>query len=91
MGCAGVGVRGSLLHVAQRHPCIEGSGDEGVTQRVRADGLGDACPAGDAADDTAGPMTVEALAGSGDEDRAAGPFADGQVDGAGRSRGLAEW
>ena len=41
---------------------------------------------GDAADDAAGSVTVEALTASGDEDRAAGAFADGQVDGAGRSR-----
>ena len=43
-------------------------------------------PVGDAADDPAGSVTVEALTASGDEDRAAGTFADGQVDGAGRAR-----
>jgi hypothetical protein len=44
-------VRRGLLHVAQRHACIEGSGDERVTQRMRADRLGDARPAGDTPDD----------------------------------------
>ena len=74
------------MHVAERHAGVEGSGDEGVTQGMRADRLGATGPASDPADDPAGPVTVEALAVSGDEDRAAGPFADGQVDGSGGAR-----
>ena len=51
-----------------------------------ADRLGDPGPAGDTPDDPGCPVPVEAAAVCGDEDRAAGPFADGQVDGAGSAR-----
>jgi hypothetical protein len=57
-----------------------------VTQGVRADRLGEPGPAGDTPDDPAGPVTVEAMAVPDDEDRAADPFADGQVDSAGGAR-----
>jgi hypothetical protein len=46
-GRARVGVRGGLLDVAQRDPGVEGGGDERVSQRVRADVLGDPGAAGD--------------------------------------------
>ena len=61
-GGAGVGVPRRLLDVAKRDPGIERSGDEGVTQSVRADGLVDCRPPGDAADDAAGCVAVETLA-----------------------------
>jgi hypothetical protein len=79
-------VRRGLLDVAQGHPRIEGSGNECVTQGMRADRLGEPGPVGDTADDPAGPVTVEALAVPGEENGPAGPFADGQVDGAGGAR-----
>jgi hypothetical protein len=36
---AWIGVRGGLLHVAQRDPGIQRSGDERVPKRMRRDGL----------------------------------------------------
>jgi hypothetical protein len=41
-----VGMRGGLLHVAQRDPGIERGGDERVSERVRGDGLADPGTAG---------------------------------------------
>jgi hypothetical protein len=85
-GGAGVGVRGGILHVAQRDPAVEGSANECMAQGVRADRLGDPSPAGDTPDDPAGPVTVETLLFSGHEDRAAGPFPDPEVDSTGGTR-----
>ena len=59
-GGARIGVAGRFLHVAQRHAGVEGGGDEGVPQRVRADPLGDPGPARDPADDPARGVAVEA-------------------------------
>jgi hypothetical protein len=66
-----------LLHVAERHPRIESSGNERVAQCVRADRLGEPGPAGDTPYDPAGAVTIEAVAADRDEDWAAGAFADG--------------
>ena len=52
-------VRGRLLHVVQRHPGIQGCGDERVPERVRADGLGDPGAAGGFADDPPGAVPVQ--------------------------------
>ena len=51
---------------------------------VRANRLSEPGPAGDTSYDPAGAVTIEAVAADRDEDRAAGTFADGQVDGTGR-------
>jgi hypothetical protein len=80
-------VRGSAWDAAswtsQRYTGVEGGGDEGVSQGVRADRLGDPGSAGDTADDASCAVPVEAPAVAGGEDRPGGSFADGQVDGAG--------
>jgi hypothetical protein len=54
-----VGVRGGLLHVPQRHPGIQCSGDKGMPQGVGADVLGDPGAAGDPADDAGGAVPVQ--------------------------------
>ena len=55
----GISVGGGLLHIAQRHPGIERSGDKSMPQRVRPDGLADAGAAGDPADDPGGAVPVQ--------------------------------
>jgi len=47
-----------LLHIAQRHPGIQRRGDERVSERVRADFLGDPGLPGGPADDPPGAMPV---------------------------------
>ena len=56
---AWIGVRGGLLHVAQRDPGIQRSRDERVPERMRRDGLADAGVAGDLADDPPGAVPVQ--------------------------------
>ena len=99
-GGARVGVRCRFLHVAERDAGIECGGDERVAQGVRADLLGDPGAAGDPADDAGGAVPVQPLAVRGEEQRARGALADGQVEGAGGARGadlarlkisLSEW
>jgi hypothetical protein len=53
-----VGVRGGFLDVPERHPGIEGGGDECVPQRMRPDRLGDPGADRDPADDPRGTMPV---------------------------------
>ncbi len=67
---------------------VAGSGRarDAVSERVGADRLDDAGPAGDTPDDASCAVAVEAQAGLCREDRASGPFADGQVDGASGAR-----
>jgi hypothetical protein len=86
-GGARVGVGGGFLHVAERYPCVEGGGDERVPQGVRAYLLGDSRAAGDPADDAGGAVPVQPLPVGGEEQRARGPLADGQVDGPGGTWG----
>jgi len=45
-GGPGIGVRGGFLDVAERHPGVQGGGDERVPQRVGADRFGDPGAAG---------------------------------------------
>ena len=78
--------RGGLLHVAQQHPGIGSGGDEGVSQRVRRDGLADPGAAGGRADDPPGAVPVQPPPVRGPEHRPAGALADGQVDRPGRPR-----
>jgi hypothetical protein len=68
------------LHVAQRHPGIQGGGDERVPESVGRDGLGDLGAAGDLADDPPGAVPVEPAPVRGQERWPAGALADGQVD-----------
>jgi hypothetical protein len=75
-----VGVRGSLLHVPQRHPGIQRGGDERMPQRVGRDGLADPGAAGGLADDPSGAVPVQPPPVGGQEHRPAGALADGQVD-----------
>jgi len=74
------------LHVAQRHPGIQGGSDERVTQRVRADVLGDSGAARDAADDSRRAVPVQAAPVSDQEDRPVRAFSGGQVDRPGSAR-----
>ena len=58
-------------------------GDEGMSQRVRSDPLGDPCFAGDAPHDPSRCVPVQPGAVGVEEDRALQAFANGQVDGPG--------
>ena len=69
-----------LLDVAQRNAGVQGGGDERVAESVRADPLGDAGEAGDAAHDPAGRMPFDSATAGFDEDRPLAPFPDGQID-----------
>jgi hypothetical protein len=82
-----VGVAGGLLHVPQRHPGVEGGGDERVAERVRADVLGDPGVAGHPADDPGGAVPVQPPPVRGHEQRPCGPLAGRQLDRPGGPRG----
>jgi len=58
-----------------------------MSQRVRADVLGDLGAAGDPADDPGGTVPVQPPPVRGEEQRPFGPLADGQVDRPGGTRG----
>jgi hypothetical protein len=75
------------LHVAKGHAGVQGGRDEGVTQRVRTDPLGDPGSAGDPAHDPPSDVTVEPATVGLDEDRPVAPVTDRQVDGAGDAWG----
>ena len=53
-----VGVRGGVLHVAQRYPGVQRGGDERLPQRVRPDPLADCRPPGGPAGDPGGAVAV---------------------------------
>lgn len=88
-GGARVGVTCGFLDVAEWDACVEGGGDERVTERVWTDALVDPGPAGDASHDSGGAVSVESCAGAVAEDRSFGSFADGEIDSAGGS--WCEW
>ncbi|HKD87489.1 MAG TPA: hypothetical protein VKB62_03060 [Streptosporangiaceae bacterium] len=67
-GGAWISMRGGFLHFAQRHPGIQGGGDECVSQRVRPDALDDPGPAGRPADDPRCAVPVQPAAVCGQED-----------------------
>jgi hypothetical protein len=88
-GSTRVSVRGGFLHVAQRHPGIEGRGDECVSERMGADFLADPGLPGRPADDPPSAVPVEPPPIGRQEDGALATLADRQVDcpgGAGRER-----
>jgi hypothetical protein len=68
------------LNVAQRDAGVEGSGDERVPERVRADVLTDTGTARDLADDPPGAVPVQPPPVSGEEEGTVAPFPGGQVD-----------
>ena len=70
----------SLLDIAQWHAGVERGGDECAAQGVRPDLAGQPGAAGDTADESPGPVPVQAAAVGGEEDRSFAAFADGQVD-----------
>jgi len=61
-GGARVGVGGGFLDVSQRDAGVKRGGDERVSQRGRADLLGQLGAPGDAADDPSGSVPIEPLA-----------------------------
>jgi hypothetical protein len=71
---------GGLLYVPQRHPGVQGGGDERVPQGVRADVPGDPGAAGEPADDPGGAVPVQPPPARGDEQRTFGALADRQLD-----------
>lgn len=75
-----------LLHVPERHVSLEGGGDGGVADRVRADRLRDACPPGNPSHDPARTVAIGASSLRADEDRPAGATADGKIDRSGGAR-----
>ena len=84
---ARISVRCGLLHVPQRHPGVQGSGDERMPQRVRADVLGDPGVAGNPPDDPGGAVAVQPPPVRSDEQRPFGALAERQLDRPGGSRG----
>ena len=69
LGGAGVGVAGEDLGVAQGHACVEGVGDGGVPQGVRADVARDAGGLGDPGHHAVGVAAVDRVAGEPAEDQ----------------------
>jgi hypothetical protein len=67
------------LDVAQWHACVEGGGDERVSQCVRPDSFDDPGLAGDATHDTRRAVTVESGTVAVTQDRAAAAFPDGEI------------
>jgi hypothetical protein len=76
-----------FLDVAQRHARVQRSGDEGVPQGVRPDGLSDPGAAGGSAGDLPGAVPVQPAPVGAEEDRSLAALADREVDGAGGARG----
>ncbi len=77
---ARVGARGGLLDIPERHPGVEGGGDERMPQRVRPNRLGDSGAAGQAAHDPGGTVPVQPLSVGAEEDRPVPRLTDGQAD-----------
>jgi hypothetical protein len=75
-----VGVRGSFLHIPQRHPGIKGGGDERVPQSVGSYRLADPGASGNAADDPPRTVAVQPRPLGGGEDRSLEALSNRQVD-----------
>lgn len=71
-GGSRVGVPGEDLGVPQRDASVEGVGDRGVAQRVRADVSGDRCGPGDALDHPVHVTSINRLAGERTQDEGSG-------------------
>jgi hypothetical protein len=76
-----------FLDPSQRHPGVEGGGDERVAQGVRPDGLGDPGPARRSTDDPVGGGTVQAAGVVVEDDRSFAALTNRQVDGPGCAGG----
>ena len=83
---ARIGMRGSFLHIPQRHPGVQRRGDERVPQRVRSDRLGEPSTVRGPADDPRRTVAVQPPAVGGQEQRPVAALADGQVDRPGSAR-----
>jgi hypothetical protein len=83
-GGTGIGMAGGFLHIAQRNPSVQRSGDECVPEGVGAHALGDPRPSGDAAHDPSGRVSIDPPPVDSHEDRPVAAFADRQIDGPGR-------
>jgi len=79
-------MRSRFLDVAERHACVEGGCDEGVPQSMRPDRFVDPGAARHPAHYAPSTVAVHALAIGAQEDGAAQPLADSQVDGPGSAR-----
>jgi hypothetical protein len=79
-GRARVRMTRGFLDVAQRDTGVEGSGDEGMAQRVRTNPLGDASSTRDAPHDPGGGVAVESLTARSDEDWSFAALADREID-----------
>jgi hypothetical protein len=79
-------VGGGFLHVPQRHAGVERRGYECMSERVRADVLGDPGAAAGPGDDPGGTVPVQPLPVRGDEQRSFSALSDRQVDRPGRAR-----
>lgn len=77
---ARVAMAGCFLDVSERYASVESGRDEGVSEAVRVDLVGDPCLLSDASDDPVALVAVEATVAA-EEDWSCGPFVDGQVDG----------
>ena len=86
-GGSRVGVRGGFLHIPQRHPGIEGGGDECVPQSVWSYRFADPGASGDAADDPPGTVPVRPRPVRAGEDGSLAALPDRQIDRAGGARG----
>ena len=75
-----IGVGGCFLDIAKWYSCVEGCGDEGVSQGMGSDRLVDPRLLGDALHDAPRSVTVEAIAAWAEEDRSVRTLTDGQID-----------
>jgi len=77
------------LYVSEGYSCVEGCGDERMSQGVGADSFLDSCSFGEPADNSGRLMSVESCPAAGGEDGSffAGP--DCEVEGSGGAR--SEW
>src|SRR6266571_3849406 len=79
-GRAGIGVGGGFLHAAQRNTGIQSRGDEGVSESVGSNRLGDTGAPGVSVHYTRRTVPVQPAAVCRDEDRAFAALTDRKVD-----------